>query len=171
MGAAGVHRDVAADGAGELRGRIGGVEEALRTDRLRNREIGHAGLDPRIAVGEIDLEDAAHLGQRDDDRVLLRDRAARERGPGAARHDIDLLVAAEPHDARDLLGRARQRDRERQAAVGRQRVGLERAPAGFVGDEAFGREDRREMLDDRGAARKDRLVQARKGDVGHVPPI
>ena len=167
MGAARVHRDVAADRAGELGGRIGRVKEALRPDRFRNREIGHARFDAREAVGEVDLEDAAHLGQGDDDRVFLRDRAARERGPGAARHDIDLLVAAEPHDARDLLGRARQRHRERQAAVGSERVGLERPPAGFVGNEAFGRQDRRQALDDRPAARKDRLVEAGKGDVGH----
>ena len=167
MGAARVHRDIAADRAGELGGRIGRIEEALRPDCFRDREIGHARFDPRIAVGEVDLENAAHLGQRDDDGVLLRDRAARERGAGAARHDIDLLVAAEPHDARDLLGRARQRDRERQAAVGGERVGLERAPPEFVGNQAFGRQDRREALDDRAAARQDRLVQARKGDVGH----
>ena len=81
--------DVAADRAGELRGRIGRVEEAVGADRLGNREIGDAGLDPRIAVGEVDLEDAAHLGQADDDRVFLRDGAAGERRAGAARHDID----------------------------------------------------------------------------------
>ena len=83
-------------------------------------------------------------------------------GPGAARHDIDLLVAAEPHDARDLLGRARQRHRERQAAVGGQRVGLEGAPAGFVGDEAFARQDRREARR-RIASRRARMVSSSRG--------
>ena len=89
MRAARVHRDVAADGAGELRGRVGRVEEAVGPDRFGDREIGDAGLDPRVAVGEVDLEDAVHLGQAEDDRVLLRDGAAGERGAGAARHDVD----------------------------------------------------------------------------------
>ena len=82
-------------------------------------------------------------------------------------HRDDVRVGLAPQDARDLLGRARQRDRERQAAVGSERVGLERPPAGFVGNEAFRREDRRQALDDLAAARKDRPVEARKGDVGH----
>ena len=113
---------------------------------------------------EVDLEDAAHLGQRDDDRVFLRDRAAGERRAGAARHDIDLLVAAKAHDARDLLGRARQRDGERQAAVGGQRVGLESAPARFVGDQAVGRQER--ARGPRAITRGRRmLVRRRKGDV------
>ena len=74
---------------------IGRIEKALGRDGLGNREIGDAGLDPRVAVGEIDLEDAGHLGEADDDRVLLRDRAAGERSAGAARHDVDARLAAE----------------------------------------------------------------------------
>ena len=35
MRAAGIHRDIAADGAGELRGRIGRVEEAVGARRRR----------------------------------------------------------------------------------------------------------------------------------------
>ena len=44
MRAARIHADIAADRAGELRGRIGRVEEAVGGDRLGNREIGDAGL-------------------------------------------------------------------------------------------------------------------------------
>ena len=81
--------------AGELRGRVGRVEEALRRDRAGDGEIGDAGLDPGGAVGEVDVEDAVHLGDADDDRVLLRDGAAGERGAGAARHHLDALLMAE----------------------------------------------------------------------------
>ena len=113
MRAAGVHADVAADRAGELRGRVGRVEEPVRRHGFGNGEIGDARLDPRVAVGEVDLENAVHLGEAEDDRVLLRDRAAGQRSAGAARHDVDAGVAAEPHD------RARPR---RPSAAGRRRA-------------------------------------------------
>ena len=44
MRAARIHPDVAADGAGELRGRVGSVKEPVGSDRLGNRQIGDAGL-------------------------------------------------------------------------------------------------------------------------------
>ena len=49
----------------------------------------------------------------------------RQRCAGAPRHDFHALLVAITQDRRDLLGRARKRDREGQMAVGRQRVGLE----------------------------------------------
>jgi hypothetical protein len=119
MRAARVHRDVAADRAGKLRGRVGRVEKAFGPNRFGNRQIGHTGFHPGEAIGEVHLQDAVHLGQRDDDRVFLRDRPARERRAGAARNDVDLLVPAEPQHARDFLGRARQRHCERQPSVRR----------------------------------------------------
>jgi hypothetical protein len=126
-----------------------------------------ARFDPRVAIGEVDLQDAVHLRQTEDDRVLLRDRAARQRSAGAARHDIDAGVAAEPHDARDLVGRARQRDRERHAAIGGQRVGLEGAPPGEVGDQAVGGQDRREAGEDLVAPPQDGGVDRRKRNLRH----
>ena len=89
MRAAGVHADIAGDGAGELRGRIGRVEEALMRHRLADGEIGDAALHARRPVVEIDAEHAIHLGDADDDGVLLRDGAAGKRGAGAPRHDLD----------------------------------------------------------------------------------
>ena len=44
MHAAGILRDIAADGAGDLRGGIGRVIEALVLHRLGDGEIGDAGL-------------------------------------------------------------------------------------------------------------------------------
>ena len=96
MRAAGVHGDVAGDGAGELARRIGRVEEARMRDRLGDGEVGDAGLHARGAVVEIDVEDAVHLGDAEDDGVLLREGAAGERGAGAARHDLDAIGVAEP---------------------------------------------------------------------------
>ena len=75
MGAAGVHRDIAADGAGELRRRVGGVEEAAVANGIADGEIGDAGFDAGGAVREVDFEDAGHLADADDDRILLRNRS------------------------------------------------------------------------------------------------
>jgi hypothetical protein len=87
MRAARIHADIAADRAGELGRRIGRVEKAVCKDRVGNRQIGDAGLNARITIGKIDLEDPVHLGQADDDSVLLRNGAAGERRAGAARHE------------------------------------------------------------------------------------
>ena len=55
---AGILRHIAADGAGDLRGRVGRVVEAAMGHRLGDREIGHARLHHGDPVGEIDLADA-----------------------------------------------------------------------------------------------------------------
>ncbi len=75
VGAAGIHADIAADGAGQLRRRVGRIEETVGRDRVRDRQIGDAGLDDGGAVVEVDLQDAVHAGQRDHQRVRLRDSA------------------------------------------------------------------------------------------------
>ena len=107
------------------------------------------------------------LRQAEDDRVLLRDRAAGERSAGAARHDVDPGVAAELHHPRDLFARARQDHGERQAAIGGERVGLERAPSGDVGDQAVGGQDRGQAGKDLVAPGEDGLVDRRESDLRH----
>ena len=74
--AAGILRHVAADGAGDLRGRIRRVVEAGLLDRLGHRQVGHAGLDHGDAVGEVDLADAIELRHAEQHAVLQRQRAA-----------------------------------------------------------------------------------------------
>ena len=53
------------------------------------------GLDDDPAPVEVDLEDAVQPGERDDDAVGDRERAAREPGAGAARHERHAVVVAE----------------------------------------------------------------------------
>ena len=93
--AAGILRHVAADRAGDLRGRIGRIVEAGMLDRLRDGEIGHAGFDHGDAVREIDLADAVELGHAEKHAVGERQRAARQRGAGPARHHLDALGVTE----------------------------------------------------------------------------
>ena len=64
--AAGVFRDVAADGAGALAGRIGRVEVAVRFDGAGDIEIDHAGLHHRALVLQIDLQDPVHAREGDE---------------------------------------------------------------------------------------------------------
>ena len=71
---------------------IGRVVEAGVLDRLRDGEIGDARLDHRHAVVEIDLADAVELGHAEQHAVGQRQRAAGERGAGAARHHLDALA-------------------------------------------------------------------------------
>ena len=66
------------------------------------------GLGDHAAVLEVDLEDPVELAQAQDDAVGERQGAARERGAGTPRHDLDPLRVAEPQDLGDLcvvLGR------------------------------------------------------------------
>ena len=122
--AARVHADVAADHAGELAGRVGGVEEPLPRHRVGDADVGHPGLHHGAAVGIVDVEDAVHPHQPDHHRIRQRQRAAGQRGAGAARHHAHAVGVAEAHDGGDLLGGLRQHHGERHLAVGGQAVGL-----------------------------------------------
>ena len=69
--------DVAADRADDLRGGVGRVE-VVGPDRLGDRDVRHARLDQHALVVQVDLEDAAHAGERDQHAVLDGQRAAGE---------------------------------------------------------------------------------------------
>ena len=77
MHAAGILRHIAADSAGDLRGRIGRVIEAGVLDRLADREIGDAGLDDGNTVVKIDFADAVELGHAEEHAVAERQCPAR----------------------------------------------------------------------------------------------
>ncbi len=172
MGTAGIHGDVSRDRAGELRRRIGSIEELLVRHRCRYGEIGDAGFDPRGSVGEIDVEDLAHLADPDHDGVGLRDGATAERCPSAPRHDLDALPMEKAHDTADLLGGTGENHGERHLPIGRQPVGLEGPTFVVALDQSFGRQDRGEPRQYSGAAGQDGGVGHWKGDSRHCsfPP-
>ena len=95
VGAAGVLRDVPADGADDLRRRVGRVEQPVRPDGLGHREVGHARLDDRPAGDRVDFEDAAHPGHDDQHALGMRHRAAGQAGAAAARHERDPVLRAQ----------------------------------------------------------------------------
>ena len=114
---AGVRADVAADRAELVAGRVGRVEEALLGDGGLQLGIDDAGLDDGHEIRAVDLDDPVHARQRDRQRSLDAGRAARQPAPRAARHDGDAMLGGDPHDRGDLLGRQRQRDRQRQPGL------------------------------------------------------
>ena len=65
MRAAGIFRDVAADGAGFLAGWIGSEIQAVFFDGARKVEIHHARFDDGALIGRIDFEDVVHARERD----------------------------------------------------------------------------------------------------------
>src|SRR5947207_3293356 len=82
---AGVVRDVAADRARLLARGIGRVVVALRADLPREVQVHEAGLDDGDLVVLVDLEDAIHPHERDDDAALGGEAPAGEPGARAAR--------------------------------------------------------------------------------------
>ena len=78
MRAAGIHRDITCNGTRQLRRGIGRVKETLMRYFTRNREIGNARLHAHRAVSEIDIKDAVHFADADNDRIFLRNSATGE---------------------------------------------------------------------------------------------
>jgi hypothetical protein len=164
MGPAGIHGDVAGDGAGELARRVRGVEEALMGHRLADAEIGDAGLNPGGAALEVHVENPVHLGDAEHDGVRLGDRPAAQGRARPAGHDLDPVVIAEPHDRRDLLRGGGQHHGEGHLAIGREAVRLEGPPLVLRHDEGLGGDEAPEPLDDFFPARQDRLIRLWKCD-------
>src|SRR4029077_9388981 len=102
MRATAVAGDVPSDRAGALAGRVGDVVVAVGFERLAQRQVDDAGLDHRPQVVDIDLEDAVHPGEGDDDTALDRDRAPGQAAGARARRDRHLGVGAHFDDLRDL---------------------------------------------------------------------
>ena len=167
MRAAGIGGDVAADGAGDLARRVGRVEIAVARDRIGDGRIGDAGLDLSHAVGEVDGQQLVHARNTQHDRVFERQRATRERGARPARHDLDVVLVAVAEDGAHLLGVRRQHHRQRQAAIGGERVGLEGAAPLLVGDQARARSNLLQLLQDLVPALQDREIRAGQGDMRH----
>ena len=145
--AAGVLRDVAADGADLLAGRVGRVVEPVRGGGLGDLEVVDAGLEHRAPVLDVDLEDAAQLLHRDHDAVGDGHRAAREAGARAARHERHPVLRAEPDRARDLLGVAGEHDERRHLPEPGEAVALVAAQTHLIGDHAVLRQQIGELPD------------------------
>ena len=102
--AAGVFGEIAADGADDLRGGVGRVEEAGAADELGDLRVGDAGFDGDESVFEVDGGDAVHAREADDDAAGRGQRAAAESGAGAACDEGDVVLRADADRGLDLRG-------------------------------------------------------------------
>jgi len=90
-------------------------------------------------VLDVDLEDARQTGERDDDSLGDRQRAAGEAGARPARDERQALLVADAHDRLHFLDRARKRDERRHDPVAREAVALVRAQLLRLADHLGGR--------------------------------
>ena len=118
--AAGVRRDVAADGADLVRARVRRVPEAVLGRGPLDLDVEGSRLDDGDPGGDVDLDRAHPLG-RQDDAAVDGERPARQPGAGAARDHRDAVPARPAHRLLHVGGglRADGRDRHpRRGVVG-----------------------------------------------------
>ena len=95
--ATGILRDVAADRADLLAGRIRRVVEVVAGDGLRDRGVEDPGLNDRALALRIDVDHAVQLGGDDQRTGDDRQRAAGQPGAGSAGDKRDAGVPARPY--------------------------------------------------------------------------
>jgi hypothetical protein len=165
--AAGILRHVAADGAGDLRRRIGRVIEAGVLHRLADGEIGDARLDDGDPVVEIKRADVIELGHAEKDGVAERQRAPRQRGARPARDHLDALGMTETEHGRDLFGGFRQHDHHRKLAIGGEAIALVRPHGALHGDDPLAGDHALERRNDFSAAGEHVRIRERQGNRHH----
>ena len=155
--AAGIGREIAADGAGAFRRqqlRIEPVGFGRRFARALQRDPGF----DRHGVGDrIDLADLVEPGEREHDLAMMRDLPADQPGIAALRHDRGLGFVGELEDRRHLVDRARPQHYRRVAVkevAHLDQIGLLRRA---VGDGIFGVDDTDKAGEQVGCERAHRL--------------
>ena len=116
VGTAGVGGDVPTDRARLLAGWVGGEVVAEGAQVPGQVEVDHAGLHPSGGAVDIDLQDAVHPGEDDDDGGTKRYGATGQARAGATGHHRPSVGGGDAHDRLDLGGRHGVADRPRNAA-------------------------------------------------------
>ena len=111
--AAGIGRDVAADGAAAARAEVEREHEAVLLDPLLDLLQRRTGLRDRDAGRSVDLLDRIHALHRQHDLVRIRQRGAHQPGHAALRRDRYFFAMTEPQQRGDVLGRPRAHHRPR----------------------------------------------------------
>ena len=106
-GAAGIGREIAADGAGPLRGQQLRIEPVHLLRRLARALQRHAGLAGHGVGNGIDLANAIEAVEREHDLAVLGDLPADETGIAALRDDRGRRFVGELEDVGHLRDRAR----------------------------------------------------------------
>ena len=127
---AGVFRNIAADSAGALAGRVGREVKPMLGDDFGQPQVDDARLDDGDAVFDVDVENAGHARERENQPAVFGDRAAAQPRPRAARHDGQPEIGGDADASRRLVRPVRQRHDGGQSAVDRTVV--------FERDKVFG---------------------------------
>ena len=122
MHPAGIFRDIAADRAGNLAGRIGRVVKALVGNGLGDGEIGDTRLHHGAAIVVIHAQDAVEARHAQHDAIGQRQRPARKRRARTARHHLHAVGMAPGQHLAHLFGRARQHHGQRALPVHHQPI-------------------------------------------------
>ena len=134
--AAGIGRDVAADGRPRRARRVGRVPEPFGGDGGLEVVVDDARLDDDDLVVGVDLQDPVQAGDVEDQAAVGGVRAAGQSGAGAARDDRDVEVGAGGDCLGHLIARPGAEDRHCQSHVGpRGLVMVEARDDVAVGDE------------------------------------
>ena len=97
-------RDVSTDRARRLARRVRCVVKTVRRGGARERHVDDARLDGREAFDRIDRENPRQAIEADEDDVV-GERAARQTGAGAARHERHVRFGEQPNDGDELVAR------------------------------------------------------------------
>src|ERR1700730_15648014 len=98
MRSAGVLRNVAADGAGSLAGRVRRVEIFLALDGECDIQIDDTRLHHGAFVFEVNLQDPVHPGEGDGHAGFAWNSASTQAGAGATADDGDIVRAGDLYD-------------------------------------------------------------------------
>ena len=147
--AAGIGREIAADGAGALRRqqqRIEPVDGLRGGARIHQRDAGFAGDGVRH---RIDFPDLVEAVERQQDLALMRDLTPDETRVPALRHDGDAVVVRELENPAHFIDRARPQHHRRGAAIDVAHLRDIRHLRVGAGDGEFVTHDRGEARDQR----------------------
>ncbi|MNQ50425.1 hypothetical protein D3C85_643700 [compost metagenome] len=126
MHAAGVFRDVAADGTGDLRRRVGRVVQTMRRGGLGNRQVAHPRLDPCDAGGGVDVQDLVEARHHQQHAFFQRQGATGQSGSGTPGNHRHLTLMTQAQHALNLRDVPRQHHQHRRGAIRRQAIAFVR---------------------------------------------
>ena len=150
--AAGIGREVAADGAASFGGQRQRTQAVVLGGGLLDRLQHDAGLDRHRVAQRVDVEDAVHAVERQHDlaALLMRRAAAHHAGVAALGHHRDLLGEAELPDGGHLLGGGRAHHGQRGTEIVLAPVGEVGMLALIVGDQSTLADDGAQLVDEVG---------------------
>ena len=130
---------IAADGAGNLRGGVGGVVEAMGRSRLTDGQISHARLNAGEPGQWVDGQNLIEAGQREHQASPVWRGTARKASACTSGHHRDIVSLADPQGRSRLGFIERQGHGHRNLPVARQAITLVGPKRLLVGDQPIGR--------------------------------